>query len=262
MTFYEQLEKHLSVKQHVLVQDEDGEYCVFSQFTDSDGFFRRTPFGAYEIAMMYIGCGSKFTKELIEENAEERNWRIIKAFDIPTGRFQVGDKVLVSEDAKELCEEAGIYWNIKMNDILGQVCVIKKINNIRYEVYTPNKSDSWEVPHSALSYPIETEKDYLFKVSYNGKRFEMFGIDQDKDGRIQITTEEDLGFSPYEQITLNDRVYIIKDVRHNPPNFFNPDDSIVIEAYPLWDGYIEEENTAAQEAIKLLEKNGYVISKK
>lgn len=160
MTFFEQLEKHLSVKQHVLVQDEDGHYCIFSHFTGGDGFWRESGwFDNKESVMNEIGRYYGSSKAYINKFAKKENLKIIKAFDIPTGRFQVGDKVLVSEDAKELCEEAGIYWNIKMNDILGQVCVIKKINNIRYEVYTSNKSDSWEVHHSALSYPIETEEE-------------------------------------------------------------------------------------------------------
>jgi len=159
MTFYEQLEKHLSVKQHVLVRNENKNYRVFSHFTDYDGDWRVSPWQLSEDdAILYIGKYNGCSKEDINKAAEEKNWKIIKAFDIPTGRFQVGDEVVVSEDAKELCEKSGIYWNIKMKDILGQVCVIKEINNIRYLVYTPNKSDSWEVPHSALSYPIETEE--------------------------------------------------------------------------------------------------------
>lgn len=257
MTFYEQLKKHLSVKQHVLVQDKDGEYCVFSHFTDSSENWKISEWQPEEKwATNNIGSYPGWNRAFINKTGKEEKWKIVKAFDIPTGRFQVGDMVFVSEDAGELCEISDVFFN-PPKEMFGKVCEIKEIFNTDYNVYTPDKSDWFTLPHSALSYPIETEeKSCSPGAFYKGKIFEMFVINIYKDGRIQITTEKDLGFQQDEKITLNDCVYTIKEVRHNSPNFFMYNDFIVIEAYP------EEENTAAQEAIELLEKNGYVISKK
>lgn len=160
MNFFNELEKHLSVKQHVLVQDNDGYYCVFSHFKDDGGNWRTTHWWYTEKwAMSNIGDISGYAKEHIDKFSKEKKWKIIKAFDIPTGRFQVGDKVIVSEDAKELCEENNITWTNAMQKMVGKVCEISEIYVLGYSVFTPDKSDDWSFPHSALSYPIETEKE-------------------------------------------------------------------------------------------------------
>lgn len=258
MTFFEQLEKHLSVKQHVLAQDEDGRYCIFSHLTDSDGYWRMSRWLSNEkVATDTIGNYIGLNREDIDRVSKEKKWKIIKAFDIPTGRFQIGDEVILSVDVKELYEKTGFDFINEIDELVGKKGIIKNYYGSDYAVsFFPDKFN-FHIPHSALSYPIESEEESCSPGAfYKGKIFEIFGIDREKDGRIQITTEEDLGFMPHEKITLNDRVYTIKDVRHNSPNFFMYSHFIVIEAYP------EEENTAAQEAIELLEKNGYVISKK
>jgi len=165
MTFYEQLEKHLSVKQHVLVRNENKNYRVFSHFTDYDGDWRVSPWQLSEDdAILYIGKYNGCSKEDINKEAEEKNWEIIKAFDIPTGRFQVGDKVIVSEDAKELCEKYGFKWDENLglekekNNMIGQLCKIKDINDSIYYLSDPDNLFSFGFPHEALSYPIETEE--------------------------------------------------------------------------------------------------------
>lgn len=158
MTFYEQLKKHLSVKQHVLVQRDDGDYCIFSHFTDDDGDWRKSGWWKKEeSAVIFIGDLSGYSKSEIEKYAKEEGWKFIKAFNIPTEQFKVGDKVLVSEDAKELCEAVEINNSGEIKSMSGKVCEIKDISGSDYEVYTPEKDDWYYFPHSVLSYPIETE---------------------------------------------------------------------------------------------------------
>lgn len=165
MTFFEQLKKHLSVKQHVLVHREDGGYCIFSHFKNNKNDYRQSSWrSTEEYAINYIGENCIYSREDINDKSEAEKWKIIKAFDIPTGRFQVGDKVIVSEDAKELCEKYGFKWDENLglekekNNMIGQVCEIKDINDSIYYLSSLDNLFSFGFPHEALSYPIETEE--------------------------------------------------------------------------------------------------------
>jgi len=158
MTFYEKLEKHLSKKQYVLVTRGDGYYYVFSHITDYNGNYRESRWHeTKEKAIQHIGCCPGYNPASITRYAEEKGWKILKAFDIPQKRFKKGDIVLVDENAKELCKEAGISWNDKKEAMLSKRCEIMDICVGYYLVYTSDKLDYCMLPHSALSYPVDEE---------------------------------------------------------------------------------------------------------
>jgi len=158
MTFYEKLEKHLSKKQHVLIQRVDDEYCIFSHLTDHNGNYRDSGWRmSKERAMQQLGGHYGYTPERVNECAEEYNWKIVEAFDVPQEQFKKGEVVVIADNAQELCKEVNLGWNEEKKAMIGKECEIKEVVGSDYLVYTPDRSDYWAFPHSALSYPVDEE---------------------------------------------------------------------------------------------------------
>jgi len=177
MTFYDQLKKHLTTKQYVLIQRGNGQYCTFSHNKDPKGNYRISSWwNGKEIAMSRIGYYNGYTTTIINEWAEKEDWQILKAFDVPQKRFKVGDIVLVDENAQELCEQVGILWHHDNDSMLGQECEIKYVFNYTYYVYTPDGSVYFAFPHSALSYPIKPRTITLTLEEAKQKLAEMSSV--------------------------------------------------------------------------------------
>lgn len=158
MSFYEKLEKQILTKGHCVVQDKDGDYCVFSHFMDEGGDYRCSSWwDTIKIAKEHIGCFDGNSKEYIEKISQEQNWKIIESFEIPLQRFKEGDKVVIAKNARELCEKHSLAWDVQMEEIIGKVCEIKGYYGLYYNVL--DKTSIWSLPHSALSYPIEETDD-------------------------------------------------------------------------------------------------------
>ena len=162
MTFYEELQKHLTTKQYVLIQNDNGNYCVFSHITDYNGNYRISGWRrTKEGAMTHIGDDYSYTPQEVNEHAEAYKWKILDVFSIPEGKFKKGDIVVVDKNAKELSEEAGIDWHTKKEAMVSKECEIRYVFNYTYYVYTPDKSDFFMLPHSALSYPLDEDSTEL-----------------------------------------------------------------------------------------------------
>ena len=171
MTFFQKLERQLKTKGHCVVWNNLEDYCVFSHFKNEDGNYRMSEwYESTKEAKECIGGSYGYLEKRINELAQEENWQIIEAFEIPLERFKAGDKVLVSKDAKRLCKEYGIGWGGSgMDKMLGLTSVIEGISRSvnTYKVYNQDKSDYWNFPHSALSYPLDDEET----IKIEGKRY-------------------------------------------------------------------------------------------
>ena len=176
MTFYEQLERQLKTKGHVVVKDKEGEYCVFSHFKDEDGLYRNSGWcTTIKRVKELIGNTSGYSEKDINKIAKVNNWNIVEVFEMPLERFEAGDKVLVGENAKEECEKYGILWCSGMDKMVGKVCAIEKDSIYWYVVYLPDKSDYFSLPPPLLTYPFkEVEEEMVgeeVEVKFKGKTY-------------------------------------------------------------------------------------------
>ena len=164
--FYEELCKHLSVHDNVLVQREDGEYCVFSNNKDADGNFRDSGWNNAETTKFRIGDNYGYTKEYIEKYSSLENWKIPKngVFDNPKERFKEKEFVLIGENAEEECNKYDLGWDEEKEKMVGKVLEIYYCNGSDYNVFD-EYGDSYPFPHSCLFYPIEEEKKEEISMS-------------------------------------------------------------------------------------------------
>ena len=159
MTFHEQLKKHLTTKQYVLIQNDDGNYRIFSHIKDHNGSYRQSNWcSTKEETMQYIGDKKGYKPEQLNELAEQDNWKILEAFDIPQEQFKKGEVVVIADNAKKLCQQVGLGWSSLMDEMIGKECEVKEVKNNHYNIYPPDSTIYWALPHSALSYPIQEEQ--------------------------------------------------------------------------------------------------------
>lgn len=118
ITGKEKISTYLKYHQHVMVRiktKQSFEFCVVSHFKDRDGNFISSGWFHTDLdAMDNIGDGGG--EPLYQ--FDELQIQSITPFDLPLEQYQVGQEVIVREDAKEWCERLGFQWNLDVQQTL------------------------------------------------------------------------------------------------------------------------------------------------
>lgn len=163
----QQFKDTLSKGFYVIVKDKYGDFVLFSPMKDKNGNYHY--FGwdrisdnpiKLENTIESIGSSYGYSDEDLEERLPK--WEIIEVTMFPQGvykRHEIGDKVKIAPNAKELCEWNGLAWNKDIEEMIGKVCNIKDCDCSDYEVWDEDETEYWYFPHSALiPFYEETQK--------------------------------------------------------------------------------------------------------
>lgn len=160
---YTQLINALEHGFHVLVKDSD-EYLITSPFKDGHGDWRHsghwyTP----EDAKQNIGIYGGISQEELQKKCPD--WELVgEPFIPPYKRWEKGDEVIIADNAKELCEKAGLGWKEEMQEMVGKKCEVKSLLGNNYKVWNEDKSDLCPLPHEALLPVFDEEEEVTIRI--------------------------------------------------------------------------------------------------
>lgn len=126
---------------------------------DKDGDYRHSSLhNTIEEVKQNIGRNVGLTKVFLEQNLP--NWKYIDSYAHAYGeRPQIGDKVLILPNAKEMCKKNGFSWNKHREEMVGKVYEVESYNSSDYEILNEDKSDYWFYPREAFVIAWEEEEE-------------------------------------------------------------------------------------------------------
>ena len=135
-----------------IVQDDEGNYCVFSTDKDNNGCYRKS--GFYfdkENAIKHIGRNEGEKKESIDtrikNQVKNQDWHII---DWVIRYPEKMTHCRLMPNAKEICEKFGYFWNEEMEKMLKEEVLEVAEETNKVLVWQKDKTDDWIFPLQAI----------------------------------------------------------------------------------------------------------------
>lgn len=160
-TLYEQI-NYACERGYYPIVSYGEDYIIVSPFKDSDGDWRNTiAYHSPEEASENIGDRAGNTKAHWN-GLESRGYKLTGYYKPQYKRFEAGEKVRAVEYLEEVL---GNYYVSGLLDLAGKVCEIKGYNGDNvYDVYTPDKSNFWQVTTECIEPYFETPGKQTIKV--------------------------------------------------------------------------------------------------
>ena len=162
MKITEQLKKIIRQSQYVILRDKFLNYVRFIFRIQKDGTIEIVRFGDHTFIEQAKASESSPCPFLYKED-------YLKDFEFVTAYTEIepyekGQKVRVREDAKKICKRWDIYWNEKMNEMIGKTCEIYCLDGSYYAVWNEDKTEHWLFPHAALE-PVLEEDEAVIELT-------------------------------------------------------------------------------------------------